>query len=322
MLSRTDWILLILKLPGKSASARMRVWRALKTTGAAMLRDGVYVLPDTDGHMSVFNEQREEVRRVGGSAYVLNFSDSALRNEVDLRVLFDRGELFEDWLSGAETAADQLSDLDEPAARNLENRLRRELEGIVALDFFPTEAQEVAAAKLSEFSHAVNTRFSPGEPSASTDTIESLNLADVAGSLWATRADLWVDRVASAWLIKRFVDPESEFLWLEQPADCPAAALGFDFDGARFSHVGNLVTFQVLLRAFGLHPDRALSRIGEVVRYLDIGGPSVSDAAGFLSLLSGAKRISTSDDDFLTQAAPLFDHLYSAYGDSRAQSSE
>jgi hypothetical protein len=89
--------------------------------------------------------------------------------------------------------------------------------------------------------------------------------------LWATRRRPWVDRLASAWLIQRFIDPEARFLWLAAPEDCPATAVGFDFDGAPFSHVGTLVTFEVLVRRFALEaviPDS----LGRLIHFLDVGG--------------------------------------------------
>ena len=314
MASQT-WILLILKLPGKSGSARMRVWRALKGSGAAMLRDGVYVLPESPSHVSAFKEQRDAVTHVGGSAYVLSVSDTAFHDEVGLHALFDRAALYEDWLSSAGELLDQLIVHDEPGARDAETRLRRELDAIVAVDFFPSDAQQVAVSKLRDVLRAVNARYSPEEPTPASGHIERADPAKFRDRVWATRHDLWVDRVASAWLIQRFIDPRATFAWLAHAQDCPNDAVGFDYDGADFTHVGPLVTFQVLLRAFDLHNNASLARIGDVIRYLDVGGAAVGDAAGILSLLAGTKRRSDSDDDFLALATPLFDNLYAAYGD-------
>ncbi len=282
-----------------------------------MLRDGVYLLPENRGHVSAFTEQRDAVKRVGGSAYVLTVSDAAFREEADLRTLFDRGPLYEDWLGFADDTLRQLDAHDEPGARERENRLRRDLDAIMAVDFFPTDGQQVALAKLADVSRVLNARFSPEEPGPAVGQVEPADKADFVGREWATRADLWVDRVASAWLIRRFIDQSATFRWLSHPRNCPSTAVGFDFDGAHFSHVGALVTYQVLLRTFQLQDDESLVQIGDVVRYLDIGGPSVGDAAGILALLAGAKRRSESDDEFLNQAAPLFDHLHAAYGDRR-----
>ena len=92
------------------------------------------------------------------------------------------------------------------------------------------------------------------------------SVCDYQARIWATRKHLWVDRVASAWLIRRFIDAQAQFLWLDSPEDCPADALGFDFDGATFTHVGDKVTFEVLLESFGLDSDNALTRLAALVQ--------------------------------------------------------
>jgi hypothetical protein len=102
---------------------------------------------------------------------------------------------------------------------------------------------------------------SPDEPRPINEAIGRLDLADYRGRIWATRQRPWVDRLASAWLIRRCIDPQAKLLWLMTPSDCPADALGFDFDGATFTHVGARVTFEVLLASFGLETP-ALQRFG------------------------------------------------------------
>jgi len=124
---------------------------------------------------------------------------------------------------------------------------------------------------------------------------------------WATRRRLWVDRAASAWSIRRFIDPDAS-LCLEEPSDCPSEAHGFDIDGAAFTHLGGLATFEVLLASFGLSDDEGLARIGALVHHLDVGGEAVAEAAGFEAVLSGLRG--TSDGDaLLTGITPMLDAL-------------
>ncbi|WP_048983185.1 chromate resistance protein ChrB domain-containing protein, partial [Klebsiella pneumoniae] len=128
------------------------------------------------------------------------------------------------------------------------------------------------------------------------------------GRLWATRRRPWVDRLASAWLIRRFIDDEARFLWLAAPETCPATAVGFDFDGAPFSHVGTLVTFEVLVRRFVLDaviPDS----LGRLIHFLDVGGVPTPEAAGVESILAGLRETITDDDQLLAAACSLFDGL-------------
>jgi len=119
--------------------------------------------------------------------------------------------------------------------------------------------------------------------------------------------------MASAWLIRRFIDPNPRFVWIDAPRDRPKKAVGFDFDGAQFTHVDGRVTFEVLLASFGLDRDPALNAIAQAVHYLDVGGIPAPDAKGLETLLKGAREKTKNDDALLAEAARIFDLLYSAY---------
>jgi hypothetical protein len=118
--------------------------------------------------------------------------------------------------------------------------------------------------------------------------------------------------LATAWLVRRFVDRSPTFLWLADARQCPKSALGYDFDGAAFTHVGDKVTFEVVVAAFGLDEDAALMRLGQLVHYIDVGGIPVDEAAGVEMLVLGLQTLHTDDDALLAAAAPLFDTLYAA----------
>jgi hypothetical protein len=152
-----------------------------------------------------------------------------------------------------------------------------------------------------------------GEPRAGTADIRRLAAADFSGRTWATRRHLWVDRMASAWLIKRFIDRKAKFLWLDTPKKCPKTALGFDFDGAAFTHVGSRVTFEVLAASFGLEADPAIARIATIVHCLDVGSAPVPEAPGIEAVLGGLRAAAPDDDKLLNDASRVFDGLYHAY---------
>src|SRR5205085_2944764 len=149
---------LVLSLPTRNSTLRMRVWRALKEAGCAVLRDGVYLLPAGCAGGAVLAEMDAEINAGGGFAMTMD--------------------------------------------------LTPELEETYAL----------------------------GEPRPARKRLRQLERAKYAKRTWATRSDLWVDRLASAWLIKRFIDKDAKFLWIGRPRDCPKRAVGFDFDGAEFTH--------------------------------------------------------------------------------------
>jgi hypothetical protein len=155
--------------------------------------------------------------------------------------------------------------------------------------------------------------FSSDEPHKAKRRIQRLDPARYQGRVWATRKNPWIDRLASAWLIKRFIDRKARFRWIDKPKDRPRGALGFDFDGADFTHVGNRVTFEVLLASFGLDSKPALNQLAATIHFLDVGGIPVADAKGLEMVLKGARDNARSDDELVLAAAKVFDHVFSAY---------
>ena len=123
----------------------------------------------------------------------------------------------------------------------------------------------------------------------------------------------WIDRLASAWLIRRFIDPKARFIWLAMPEDCPSEAIGFDFNGAAFTHTGAKITFEILVASFGLTLDAALNRIGALVHFLDVGGIPVPEAAGLETLIGGMRQRWTDDDELLAEVEKIFDAFYQVF---------
>jgi hypothetical protein len=298
-----DWLLLITTLPTKNATARMRLWRAVKAQGCATLRDGAYLLPATSDAEPALARLAAETTAAGGAAHLLRVKSRNAAQEKVFRDLFDRSAEYRALLDAIAN-----SRKDDAAALRTLKGLRRDFETIVAVDFFPGEAQAQAQAALADL-EAVLLR---GEPHAAQKKIKRLEGKDYTGRTWATRKHMWVDRMASAWLIRRFIDRKARFLWLDKPQDCPKKALGFDFDGATFTHVGARVTFEVLIASFGLDDDPSLVRIGALVHYLDVGGVPVETAAGIELLLGGLRNRCADDDALLREAARIFDSLYEA----------
>lgn len=293
----------------------MRLWRATKALGCALLRDGVYLLPAGRGLRQALRMYMEEVKQGGGNAYLLNVANPSTEEKTDFQGLFDRSEEYRKLMDRIGEFRAAIGMLDAAVGRRQIKTLWREFEALVALDYFPRTGKIEADAMLAEAEAAFLASLTAGEPKAEVGAVTPLAAAEFCGRLWATRRHLWVDRMASAWLIRRFIDPAARFLWLEQPEDCPEDALGFDFDGAEFTHIGRRVTFEVLLASFGLEADAALAKLGALVHCLDVGGTSVAEAAGVEVMLSGARRSCSDDDALLAQAAQTFDYLYAAYAE-------
>jgi len=155
--------------------------------------------------------------------------------------------------------------------------------------------------------------YARNEPRPSMKGLRPLDRGRYHKRVWATRKAPWVDRLASAWLIKRFIDRDAKFVWIARPSECPKKAVGFDYDGAEFTHVKNRVTFEALAAAFGLDQDPALAKIGAAVHFLDVGGIPVPDATGLETMLKGAREKARGDDALLAEAMRTFDLLHSAY---------
>ena len=308
-----NWLLLILALPTENATARMRFWRALKGMGCAVLRDGVYLLPQGDGREEAFGELAEAIIEAGGTATVIHTTGRDRAQDELFRDLFDRGEQYGEFAQSLSAARKSLSGLSAPEVNRLLRRLRREYETLRSTDYFPGEATVRAEAAWTDFVGVVDTVLSPDEPHAADGSIARLDVKDYQGRTWATRRHLWVDRVASAWLIRRFIDTKAHFLWLEKPSACPKKALGFDFDGAAFTHVGERVTFEVLLASFALDQDHGLAKLGELVHALDVGGAAVPEASGFEALMTGARQRAADDDALLDDMGRVLDSFYAFY---------
>jgi hypothetical protein len=303
------WYLLILSLPAGLATPRMRVWRALKAAGAAVLRDGVYLLPGRPECADVFQPLAEEVRAQGGSAWCLEVSGGEIG---EFAQLFDRGELYAE-LGVAITASRRALGKTSPAeSARLSRRHRKTWTQIGAIDFFPGGARAQAEAELREFEAVVERLTSPDEPRPQAARITRRKSSDYCKRVWATRRRPKVDRLASAWLILRHIDPAASFQWLVTPADCPADAVGFDFDGAEFTHVGDKVSFETLLESFALNAP-ALQRIAALVHALDVGGARPPEADGLERLLEGSRARIADDDELLQTGLQIFDSLYAAF---------
>jgi hypothetical protein len=308
-----SWLILIISLPTHSATGRMRVWRALKALGCGVLRDGVYLLPNQPEFRQTLRIQAEEVVAGGGSAHVLVLDSESQNQQQAFEGLFDRSANYAKLAEAIRQTAGEFQSEEPARLQRRVNRLRKDFEAIVALDFFPGAAREQAASALEDLEQAVSDLLTPDEPQAVQRRIKRLHRKDYQGRQWATRRRPWIDRLASAWLVRRFIDPEACLLWLAAPTDCPSQALGFDFDGAAFTHVGAQVTFEVLLASFGLTNDAALDRLGALVHYLDVGGIPVPEAAGLETLIQGMRRRLADDDALLAEAEKVFDSLYLAF---------
>jgi len=311
--SDVSWLLLVVSLPTSGATARMRIWRGLKALGCAAMRDGAYLLPAGEEREPALQALADDCLREGGSAWLMSVQPRTAEETSAYRQLFDRHGDYATLRQSWKDANAGLVAMGTTELTRLQRKLQREFDALRAIDFFPGEAAVEAEAAWTDFTKRIDSLLSPDEPQETEGRIPRLEIAEYQGRVWATRRRLWVDRVASAWLIRRFIDKEARFQWLVKPSDCPKRALGFDFDGAAFTHVGNRVTFETLMASFGLETDVALMRLATVVHALDVGGDPAPEAKGFEAVMSGARERLTDDDALLAEMSTVLDSLYAHF---------
>lgn len=304
-----NWLALILGLPTANATERMRAWRALKASGAAVLRDGAYLLPDTGVCREALTSVERDILAINGTAYVLPIVDPRGERFVEL---FDRSDDYGRLGAEIEECRGQLNSENALATTKQIRKLRKAHDQLVSIDYFPGKPKQQVDSALQELETAVSRALSPDEPHSSNQPITALNLSDYQGRIWATRNRPWVDRLACAWLIRRFIDPQAQIVWLNTPQDCPVNALGFDFDDATFSHVGNRVTFETLQASFQIQI-QGLGRIAALVHYLDVGDIQPVEAAGIERVLAGLRETISDDDQLLAAASAIFDGLLAGF---------
>jgi chromate transport protein ChrA len=303
-LQGTRWLLLIHQLPAKPAYARVKVWRRLQALGAVTVKGAVYALP-------VMRDRRGLRLACQGDRRAVARRSSARRPgrrtvDRELQALFDaaRDEDYRRIAAEAREVASRLGDdLPDNALAEIASqtaRLRKQLDAVVAIDFFGADEREPAEglvsgleARLQQEDKAMAERTDAGPAAANAP-------AGLKGRVWVTRQGVQIDRIASAWLIRRFVDDGARFKFV--PGTGYAALAGelrFDMFEGEYTHRGDRCTFEVLLTEAGLD-DPALTAIGEIIHDIDLkdGKYGREEAAGIRNLIAGIAS-SHNDDNAL-----------------------
>jgi len=306
-----SWLVSVTQLPTEDPDARMRMLRTLESLGAAVMHEGVYVLPDTPANRRALDALSDYIGKNAGTAQVLQVSAASAGQQRSLEHFFDRTARYEELIKTVKSLRVGFGHSDPNAIARVLQKQRRDFESIAALDFFPTEARRRAEQALARVDSEVKQLLSTSSQPAAFGADERL-----LRRAWATRQPAWADRLACAWLIRRFVDPEAKLTWLEKNEQPPAGALGFAYDGAHFPASASRVAYEEMLAKLNLARNAALARIASIVHFLEMGGVAVPEAAGVQTLLQGALRRSSSPPELLLEAEKTFDLLYDAYYES------
>ena len=314
------WLLLVHQMPSKPAYARVKVWRRLQAIGAVAVKNAVYALPCTPEAQEDFEWLLREIGGAGGEAVICEARLVDGLTDREVRALFDRAR-DEDYADLAKEARGILEALpcagDLPAEARAEAkgqlaRLKARLAHVAAIDFFGADGRQAVEGLVAGLEGRL-AEADTEEDGMPEEQGKAGGLEGLRGRTWVTRQGVHVDRIASAWLIRRFVDPEARFRFVPAKGYAPEPGeLRFDMYDAEFTHEGDRCTFEVLLARAGLDGDAALRAVAEIVHDIDLKDAKFArpEADGIRTLVAGICVGAGGDRERLARGAAVFEDLY------------
>jgi len=317
------WLLLIHQLPPKPTNLRVRIWRKLQKLGAVAIKSSVYVLPANDKTNEDFQWLKQEIESAGGEAAVFRADSVAGATDKEIIAAFRqaRDEEFAgltaslNGLAGSIREQTRRKHLSAGRLANHEaeiERLHAELERIVSNDFFGATGRAPAVAAYERCQNLIRSSQRPAvKASASAKMRAQLTVEDYQGRRWVTRRNIHIDRLASAWLIKQFIDKHPRFYFVAE-GETVENAIPFDMFGADFTHHGEDCTFETMLKRFGLADIKGLRELAEIVHDIDLKDDKFQrlEAGGVKAIVDGLNETFADDRKRLQQASVIFDGLF------------
>ena len=313
------WIIFAYSLPSSNPNARVKIWRKLSNTGAMQLKSSFYILPMNDTHYEHIQWTAKEVEEMGGEAVFFKAHCVENIKDEEIMAMFNHARELE-YLKLEEKIRKAEAVLSDKAAdkEKTEVELKREIKkfnkefmSIKEIDFFYSERADKTAILLQSLLTGLES-FRGG---LKKEPLELVNPKDYQGKVWITRKSPYVDRRASFWLIKRFIDSGAKILFIDESEKKPQEdnAVFFDTKNGDFTHQGNRVTFEVIAESFGIK-DRGVERIGRLVHCLDLKDDTAYEQAeGVEDVLNGIIKLSKDDYETLERGLIIFDALYAQY---------
>jgi len=318
-----SWLLLVHQLPAKPAYFRVKVWRRLQGIGAIAVKNAVHALPMSEGTQEDFEWLMREIVQGGGEAFLCETRLIDGLSDEQVQKLFDKAR-DEDYETIAKDARTLTKSLRPNLKREKVNelraqvaRLRQRLVDVVSIDFFGAIGRVTAEGSLSDLEARLNEDESVVKK-ASVDS-NANPLGALRDRTWVTRQGVHVDRIASAWLIRRFIDPQAVFKFVSGKGYRPGVGeLRFDMFQGEFTHEGDKCTFEVLLDRVALN-DPALRAIAEIIHDIDLRDSKFGrdEAVGIRTLIDGIALTTADDSERLARGAEVFNHLYEVFGKKR-----
>ena len=318
------WMLLIHQLPPKPTNLRVGTWRKLQKLGAVSIKNSVYALPFNEKTHEDFQWLKQEIEAAGGEATV--FHAGAVEGATDEEIVAsfrkarddDYAKLAAefDGLTGAireQKRGGHLSAIRLGKYESELDKLHAELDRVVSTDFFNAKGRTAAQAGYERCQKILRASRSTDAPTAKTNVTKggSLDRSRYQGKRWVTRRNLHIDRLASAWLIRQFIDSRPRFYFVGDD-ETVEGGIPFDMFGAEFTHQGEDCTFETLIKRFGLSEDHALGQIAEIVHDIDLKDDKFNrlEAAGLNATVRGLSELLKDDRKLLQQCGVIFDGLY------------
>ena len=306
------WLLLIHQIPPKPDYLRVKIGRRLQRVGAVPVKNSVYVLPDGEQSFEDFQWIRAEIVDGGGDASVCRaeFVDGLTSDQV--RRLF-RNARATDYAEIAASARELWAEVRRGRVARPEDdltRLRKRFKAVAAIDFFDAPERMIAQEALSVLESDVGPREAAHDDRPAVESRD-----EYRGRTWVTRTNVFVDRIASAWLITRFLDPRARFRFVPEARHRPARdEVRFDMFEGEFTHEGDRCTFEVLLDRLGLD-DTALRILAEIVHDIDLrdGKFGREEAPGVERVLQAITTTHADDPARLERGGQLFDEMYALF---------
>jgi hypothetical protein len=326
--TKREWLLLVHQLPPKPTSLRVRVWRKLQKLGAVSLKNSVYVLPFGEKTHEDFQWVKQEVESAGGEATVLRAGSVEGATDDEIVSLFraQRAEEYArvaaelDGLTGTVRGQRKGGHLSPGRLNSHEaelSSLHQELERVIAVDFFLADGRAAALAALGRCREALHLSQDSGARGTKARPSQGgLDTAQYQGRRWVTRKNPHIDRLATAWLIWRFIDKRPRFLFVEDGTRVEGGGVHFDMADAEFTHRGEDCTFETVLKEFGLAGDPALKGLAEIVHDIDLKDNKFNrlEATGLDAAVQGLGEMIRDDRKLVRQAGVIFDALYEYLG--------
>jgi hypothetical protein len=299
-----EWVVFSYSLSTKSSSPRVALWRRLRRLGAVSPAGGLYVLPARDECVEAFNWLAQEIRQAHGEAVVLRVERFEGLTDQALIAMFEqaRGEEYAQ-LDAQISSLEKLKPKERTQLQDAVEKLRKQLAEIARVDYFGSPVGSRVAGRLATLAQSLSSDRAPVPP------ISAASISAYRGKTWVTRPRPYIDRLACAWLIRRFIDPNAVIRYSPQPEPGQVA---FDMEeGGEFGHRGNLCTFETMCRAFSLD-DAGVRALAEIVHEIDLrDGQFVPPAAsGVDAVLEGWHRANLTDAQLETHGIALFEGLY------------